>query len=263
MSIKNNSIKSIFTAIVILLSAWSIVSAENSSASDSLNITPDLIRIGTTFHGTDVEITAEVGPCDGAVIVLEGNEKELTLNRKGRIAVIWMNVAQLTISGMPEVYIMASSGELDDISSREQQSMFRLGEESLRPQMEIKSDKPLTGEEFEHFIMLKSNDGTYDTNNRVSIKTLASGNRELSSTLKIPSKMPPGDYEVHLYCFQQKQLVVHKSAGLKIERAGLPEFMIDLAYNHAALYGLMAVGIAMAIGLIMGFIFSSLPGKEH
>ena len=77
----------------------------------------------------------------------------------------------------------------------------------------------------------------------------------------VPSGMPSGDYDIHLYCFREGNLVEERAARLNIDRIGLPHFMINLAYNHAAEYGLLAIIVAMAAGIIMGVIFSSLPGR--
>jgi uncharacterized protein (TIGR02186 family) len=230
---------------------------------ETLSIVPGQIQIGTFYHGSSIEVTAEVDSCDNAVIVLEGGEKEVTLNRKGRVAIIWMNVAQLEIENMPQVYIMASSADLNDICPAETQMELKLGLESLRPQMKIISEKPLTGEEFDQFLKLKTKNGTYDTKNKIELTSESSGITKVSASLPIPSQMPPGEYIVNLYYFKHGELIGERAGLLGIKRVGLPELMINLATEHAAVYGLMAIVIAMVVGIVMGFIFSSLPGKEH
>jgi len=257
----NRKIEWFIYLVGIALVAGSTVFADENQ--DSLKIVPDQIRIGTFYHGTEIQVSANVAACDGAVIILEGSEEKVELNRKGREAFIWMNVAQITISGLPQAYIMAASDKLDNICSKETQEKLSLGLESLRPQMEVHSDQSLTGEEFDQFLKLKNHNGTYDTNNKINLKSVSSGRQEISSILPIPSQMSPGTYKIHLYCFRQGNLVQGEIGSLKIERVGLPELMINLANKHAAVYGLLAIVIAMAVGIIMGFIFSSLPGREH
>jgi uncharacterized protein (TIGR02186 family) len=256
-----HEIRQIFFLVAIMLIACSAAFADENK--DSLNIVPDQIQIGTFYHGAEVQVSANVAACDGAVIVLEGGDEKVGLNRKGRVAFIWMNVAQITISGLPRVYIMAASDKMDDICSKETQEKLRLGTEYLRPQMEVHSDQPLTGKEFDQFLKLKTHIGTYDTNNQIDLKQVQPGRQEISSILPIPSQMPPGIYDVHLYCFRRGNLAEEEMGSLKIERVGLPDLMINLANKHAAVYGLVAIVIAMAVGIIMGFIFSSLPGREH
>ena len=250
--------------IIVMASALVItcgISAEDNQ--NKLNVVPDLIQIGAFYHGTRVTVTADVVFCDEAVVVLEGDNRKVTLHRKGRVGFIWMNVAQITMEGIPQVYIMAASDSLDLICDRKTRDVLGLGLESLRPQMKIESTKPLTGQEFDQFIKLKSHEGTYDTNNKANLESIVPGRSEVIATLPIPSTIPPGDYAIRVYCFRQGVPIEEKSADFKIERVGLSDLMINLATRNPAAYGLIAIIIAMAVGIIMGFVFSSFFGEEH
>jgi len=251
--------------LLFLLTVYCIVHADADAGGEgsSLTISPSRIQIGSLYNGTEVKVSADVASCDGAVIVLTGNEEKVELNRKGRIAVVWMNVAKIAISGLPGVYIMAGSDNLDNICSRETQENLRLGVESLESLMEVHSDQPLTGTEFDQFLKLKVQNGTYNMNNNIELVPSATGELKLSSILPIPSVMPPGTYEINLYCFRRGGLIYEETSRIEIERIGLPLLMMDLANKHAAAYGLVAIVAAMAVGLFMGIIFSSLPGRRR
>ncbi len=52
-----------------------------------------------------------------------------------------------------------------------------------------------------------------------------------------------------------------KIEEIEVRMVGFPAFLATLAYEHAALYGIVAVVIAIATGFLMGFLFK---GKtEH
>jgi uncharacterized protein (TIGR02186 family) len=210
-----------------------------------------------------VQISADVSDCDDAVIVLKGKEEEVTLNRKGRVAGIWLNVAQITISGLPDAYILATSDDLDSICSPREQEKLMLGKQALRGLMQISSNKPLTGKEFEEFLKLKTHNGTYDMKEKVEFEPARQGMEKVSSHFKIPSVMPPGTYDIHLLCFKQGKLEKEMKSELKIERISMPRLMISLAHKHAALYGLFAILVAMGVGILMDVIFNSVPGSGH
>lgn len=229
----------------------------------TLTMVPNQIHIGAFYHGSVVQVTASVASCDGAVMVLEGDSEEVTLNMKGRVAVIWMNVAKITFSGAPRVYILASSSDLDNICSKEVQEELRLGVESFRAPVKIHSDQPLTGAEFDQFLKLKISNGTYNTKNKIEMKPEPTGELRLTSVLPIPSKMPPGMYDIKLYCFRQGTLVEEQTARLQIDRIGLPCLIKNLAEKHAAMYGLLAIVAAMVFGVMMGIVFSLLPGGRR
>ena len=132
---------------------------------------------------------------------MEAGTEEVTFNRKGRKAGIWLNLARVTISGVPRVYLMGSSKNLDAICSKETQQELGLGIASLRDRMVIESEKPLVEREAEEFLKLKKETGTYGTQIPVSLTPEADDREELSARLSIPATVPPGNYNIALYCF--------------------------------------------------------------
>jgi uncharacterized protein (TIGR02186 family) len=250
----------IFVMVSILLTSFGIATGENEN---TLDVVPDQIQIGAFYHGAEITVTANVESCDGAVIILQGNSDKVTLNRKGRVAFIWMNVAKITIDQIPQVYIMATSDTLENICTKIYRDDLKLGVESLRRQMKMESDKELTGEEFDEFLKLKIHDRTYNINNNAELESISPGKNKVTAILPISSKIPPGDYKIRLYCFREGIPIDEKTCDFKIERVGLPGLMTNLATEHPAVYGILAIIIAMAAGIIMGFIFSSLPGKGN
>jgi hypothetical protein len=49
--------------------------------------------------------------------------------------------------------------------------------------------------------------------------------------------------------------VSRASTDLKVEMVGFPALLADLAYQHGATYGIIAVVIAIVTGFAMGFLF--------
>jgi len=251
--------------MALILFTALVSSAEDTAIINNIRpeIAPDQINIGTFYSGTEVRVTAEVGECNGAVIVLESGDEEVRLNRKGRVAGIWLNVAKVTVADAPHVYIMATSDDLDNICSAEAQRDLRLGKEFLRNRIKFTSSKPLTGSEFDQFFKLKLHDGTYSLDNRLEISSGSSGGSELSAVLPVSSTVPPGTYAVAVYCFRDGELTGRGVAGLSIERTGLSRVMSDLAHEKAALYGIVAILAAMAVGLGIGMVFNSMPRRRR
>lgn len=244
-----------------------IILSGNTSLADtnsgSLAVSPDLINISAFYNGSEVQISANVPACDNAVIVLEGKDEEVTLNRKGRVGPIWLNVAQLTIDGLPDAYILATSDNLDSICSLQEQNTLRLGKHALRELMQLSSNKPLTGKEFDEFLKLKVHNHTYNMKEKVELEPGQQGTEKVSTHFKVPSIMAPGDYKICLFCFKDGKVENQLESSIKIERTGMPKLMNSLAYDYAALYGLIAILVAMGVGILMDIIFNSVPGSGH
>jgi uncharacterized protein (TIGR02186 family) len=229
----------------------------------NLRLNPNQIDVGIFYHGTEVEVTADIPNCDGAVLIAEGGSEETTFNRKGKEIGIWLNVAQVTISGVPKVYLMGSSKRLDEICSMTTQRELGLGIKSLRDHMKITSEEPLIGSEAEEFFALKTKSGTYNTRIPIGLTPEAGGRQALTATLQIPPTLAPGRYDVLLYCFANGRLIHKDTNSLDIHRVGLASLLFSLAYDSAAAYGIFAVLVAMMVGILMGMIFHSWPGSGH
>jgi uncharacterized protein (TIGR02186 family) len=259
-----NKTSFVLLLIVFLLLAlpW-LPRAQSAGEDDSMTVDPDHIKIGTFYHGTDVNITADIPLCEGVVVKIESEGKEVVLNRKAKIGFIWMNVAKVTVEGAPEVYVLASSDEVAAICSPGERERLGIGLETLESSVSFSSEKPLTGKEFRDFLKLKKHAGTYNDNISIVLEPAGDGRQTVTAELPLPSVMPSGNYTLRLYCFDAGILIEESSAQLKIEKAGLPRLESELAHEHAAAYGVAAVLVAMVAGIAMGVIFSSKGGGGH
>jgi uncharacterized protein (TIGR02186 family) len=251
--------------ILSLLCTGGVVSAQGSPEDSvvALNVSPEQIDVGTFYSGAQVQVTAEINSCEGAALVLEADAAEVTLNQKGRVAGIWLNVAQVTVSDAPSVYFLATSDELDRICSPQEQEKLRLGMRFLKQETRIESEKELKGSEFDEFLKLKHDNGTYNMHLKVNLAASTSGMQKLSATIPVPATVPPGTYTVIMYAFRDGQPVQSGTAKITIKRVGLAYMMASLARNHGAEYGVLAIIVAMLVGIVMGVVFHSLPKSGH
>jgi uncharacterized protein (TIGR02186 family) len=246
--------------VLLWLCLYSMLDAGASAGSVSIAVDPDHIRSGTFYNGESVKVTADVPPCDGVVLVLTSEPEEIVLNRRGKIGLVWLNVAKITVEGAPGVYILASSDAVNAIGSRGELERLGLGFEALRNRVTFRSEKPLTGREFDEFLKLKRHAGTYNDDIAIAMERREGGRQAATATLRVPSVTPPGQYRLRLYCFEDGAPIENASALLTIEKAGLPRLESELAHTHAAAYGIIAVLFAMVAGITMGVIFSSRGG---
>lgn len=235
-----------------------VVPADSSPG--SFMISPAHIRIGTFYRGTTARAAAEVPPCEGTVMKLVGEDENVVLNRKARVGIVWLNVAKVTVKDAPRVYLLAASGDLAGICPKQERERLELDYDSLRRRVSFESDGPLMGGEFADFVALKEHSGTYDTGGRIVMQPGQEGGQRLSAELAIPSAMPPGRYMLRLYCFEAGSLAYEDSSQITIEKVGLPRLMTNLAYNHAAIYGIVAIVVAMGMGVVMGLLFNARSG---
>lgn len=87
--------------------------------------------------------------------------------------------------------------------------------------------------------------------------------KDFSATLTIPSMMSAGAYEVVAIAVKDGRVLEQAQEALNLELSGLPEIISSMAYDRPLLFGIMAVVIAVATGLIIGFIFRGGGGGAH
>jgi uncharacterized protein (TIGR02186 family) len=258
---------SLFRLIGLVCLLFPALTAAVETASNdslvSLTLTPDQIHVGTFYRGATVDASAQVPECDGAIVIMASEGEGETLNRKGRVVGIWLNVAQVTVRDVPDVYLLGASDKLENICSPEVRQELGLGVDYLRQQLKFTCDKPLTGTEFDEFLRLKSKSGTYNMDIKAELTPAGPGMQEFSAILPVPATIPPGKYEVLLYCFRGGEPVMRGTATLLIEQVGFARLMSDLAHKRAALYGGLAIVIAMVVGVGMGIVFNSMRGAGH
>ena len=233
------------------------VNTPDEAAAIRLTAAPDHIRIGALYHGTDVRVTADVPPCDGVVVKMEGKDQEVTVNKRGRVFGIWLNVARVTVRSAPQAYVLAASDPLERICSTQEREELGLGFDALRSRISFSSDKPLTGSEFDEFLDLKRHSGTYAVSTDVHVAPAHAGGQDVSAVLPVASAMPCGEYTVRLYCFKHGSLLEDVATQISIESVGLPHLITTLAFDHAAAHGVLAICAALVAGSVMGVIFSS------
>jgi uncharacterized protein (TIGR02186 family) len=255
--------RALIAVCLAALAPAACIAAPGGDDAVTMKITPDNVRIGLFYNGVDIRVDAGVPRSDGVIIKIEGDERDVVLNKKGKLGFIWLNVAQVTVKNAPQVYILGASDEPADICSPADRQRLGLGLDALRGRIAFESRAPLTGSEFDEFLKLKRHTGAYDVSASIDLRPAGEGRQELSAALPIPAAVPPGEYEVSLYCFRDRNLTAEAAARLSIEEVGTPLLMTELARRYSAAYGALAIVIGMAAGILIGLVFGSRRGSGH
>ncbi len=249
--------------ILVFIAKPGCLLAQGLSQSPEIKIAPDHVSINAFYKGSDVMVSADIpSVCDGAVVKIQGEDEKTILNRKGKVSIFWLNVGEVTFTNAPVIYILNASNPLDSICASEEQKRLMLGYAALKERIIIDCETALSGTEFDEFVRLKEHNGSYQNSLTAELLPALDRNTRFTSVLHIPPVMPSGNYQIKFYYFKNFALTGQTSAVLSIEKVGIPNFLYSLAYSHPAAYGLLAIVIAMATGIIMGMIFSSRPRRK-
>lgn len=211
------------------------------------------IQITTGFVGTDVLLFGTVEPESHVVVVVRGPEEQTTVWRKGRFAGIWVNDRRVVFERVPSFYAVRSSAPLDEIAGDVTRARHGMGAEFLRLRAE---EQALSEEDVKVFrdalIRNKQRQGLFASGGD-NITFL--GGQLFRTRLHFPANVPTGFYDVEVFMLQDGNVVHAQTTPLIVRKAGLGADVFFFAHNYSALYGIIAVLLAVAAGVIAAFVF--------
>ena len=81
------------------------------------------------------------------------------------------------------------------------------------------------------------------------------GGRLFRVPLTFPANVPTGEYSAEIYLFQDGKTVSAQRKTLAVRKAGIEAVIFNFAHEQSAIYGILAVIIALFAGWIAGVIF--------
>ncbi|MGQ9688207.1 MAG: TIGR02186 family protein [Desulfobaccales bacterium] len=238
-----------------LLAAVLAVPAGAEALADNLQVSPNRVDIGAFFRGAEVEVKGALPAGAEAVVEVRGTTIQQTLRRLGRRWGLWMTVGEIEVDQAPNLYLVLSSApKIPELSG----APTPWGLASLKSQVRLQGAlAPEENDRFlKEFLELKISEDLYKTlPGAICISNSPGGGAAFQGAFQLPAKVPPGPYQVRLSVLEDGRLLEQKTAEFTVKMVGFPALFASLAYEHAALYGVLAVLIAIATGFIMGFLF--------
>lgn len=247
----------------ILMGVVLVWAPSPSISEDSLKIQlePNVIAIGTFFNGTQLTVSGSVAVDNDVVFVISGEPENVTLKKKGKaLGLLWMNMGSVHVNNVPNVYMLYSSKGIMELarSDPEKWKSLGIGPEFLKQEMEISAPQDERDNLAREFLKLKQNQDLYAFHpGEIHFKQKDGSEKFFKTSVSIPSRMPTGDYQVHIMEIHNGVMVDNTVKQIKVELQGAPAMLSSLAFNHSIFYGVLAVLVAVAAGLIMDFFFGT------
>lgn len=225
------------------------------AAEPTLKVSPDSMQIGTFFDGQTVKVEGAIPPGAQAVLEVVGTSADEHLMRKGRRGFLWMNVGEITVHDAPSLYLVMSTAK-DLLTTAIGEATW--GYQSLEKRIAFSgrietAERPMF---MKQFLDLKESEHIYATfPGALKVKSTSGGQSTVRGKFFLPTNTKPGTYKVVLSVITDGKVVSSASTDLKVEMVGFPALLANLAYQHGATYGVIAVVIAIVTGFAMGFLF--------
>jgi uncharacterized protein (TIGR02186 family) len=241
-------------SLSVLAAAAGLPAAHAEAPPLVADLTSHLVGITTAFNGTNVVLFgATDGPGD-VVVVVRGPERDMVVRRKSRVLGIWVNTREVTFTGVPGFYSVASSRPIEEIASPAMRTLHQIGLDSLRvtAQDAVRPGQAATFREA--LIRTQKHEGLFlDTVGKINFL----GDRLFRTTIALPANVPTGTYLVQFFLVRENEVVSGQTTPLVISKIGIDADLYDFADRKAALYGLVAVATAMVAGWLASLPFRS------
>lgn len=213
---------------------------------------PDLVEINSFFQGHEVTVSGTVPAGHQAVVEVLGPVGEEHLMRKGRRGPLWMNVGEISVSGAPSLYVVLSSAS--DLLAGNSPWGFPALKKQLTLTGQVQENEQ--AKFLEQFLKLKESEGLYAARpEALRLSPDGPGGLKVTGKFWLPANVRPDTYKVCLTTVLAGQAMDRQCTSLLVRMTGFPALLMSLAYQHAVLYGILAVVIAILTGFLMGYLF--------
>jgi uncharacterized protein (TIGR02186 family) len=240
------------TAAVSILCAAAVLASPSRAEPLIADLSESVVKITTGFTGTKVLLFGAKDGDGHVVVIVEGPRHPLTVRRKARIAGIWVNHAEVRFDDVPSFYHVLSSDPLEQWLPLRTRDLYQIGVEYLKMDPEDDVGPAETAKFRDALIRNMQRIGRYGV---LEGKVTVLGGQLFRADLYLPSNLPTGFYSIEVMLVKDGEVKTIQSTPLLVTKSGIGAEVFDMAYSYPALYGLLAIVIAVLAGLGANALF--------
>lgn len=224
-------------------------------------VTPQDIPIKLFYHGANLNIDGKCGPNDDLIVRVGNEAEDAHMKFKGKAAgIFWMKIGDMSFEHVPAAYLLATSKNLDSLLGKAEQIREGIGFESIKAGAAIESSAEGMDKDrwINEFIKFKKEEKLY----RIEEGTITKQAGEYHLEMNWPYQAAPGTYNIEVLAVRDGKIVDRAESSLTVARKGIVAQLTALAFDQAAVYGIIAIVIAMVAGFAVGALFKG-GGGAH
>lgn len=185
-------------------------------------------------------------------VILRGPSEAITVRHKARVAGIWVNTESERFETALGYYAVAMTRPIQRLLDERNAAIYEIGLDHLQLSPTTTSDPSQTRMFEQGLINLRKRLGLY-VEQPYGVKV--TDGILYRARLPIPSAVPVGNYRVETYMIVDGEMIAQSAMPVIIDKLGMERGIYVYAHEHSFLYGLLAVGIAVILGLAGNMIF--------
>ena len=250
----------IFILIFLVTTSLMMDSGLAAQETKGLTITPDTINVNSFFSGSALTISGDIKAADDVIIEISGKDAINNFELKGRVGPFWMTTGKVELENIPSFYLVLLPQGKDWLQKAES---LGLGLEQVKHRMVTKSTAKVPENIFSMFKKLKKSEELYDEiPGAVTYSDAKDGMKHFVAKCNVPSSIALGNYLVKATIITGGVRGSEITGQLKVQEVGFVKFVNKLAEDQRIVFGVSAVIIALAAGLLMGVLFRQSGGSH-
>jgi uncharacterized protein (TIGR02186 family) len=262
-------------AFLLAASAGPLLALDASPADDPAptvesDISTRTLEVTTGFTGHEIIVFGAIdnskAPQAGTgyydvVVVVEGTPFPLVVRRKSDVGGLWINTSSVTFGSVPSYYAIASTKPIEEIAGPAVLERHAIGFQHIKMTPSVKQKDALKDYEVASFresvIRLKKKQKLFVVEPKDGV--IFVGRSLFRASIALPANVPVGPLVARTYLFRNGQVVSAQIARVTLHRAGIERLVHEFAFLRPASYGLFAVLLAVASGLLASAYFRRQP----
>lgn len=241
-----------------LVLAFAALAAGPTAAQQPLviDLSNSVVSITTGFAGANLLLFGAFDGQGDIAVVVRGPARNETVWQKQRVAGIWVNGQSMTFLDVPSFYRVAATAELDQVAPAAERDRLQIGIDHIplpvAPDIARSQPPEVIAAFREALIRNKQYDGLYGL---APAQATIVGGRLFRAAIHLPGNVQTGAYHVETHLFRNRKLVATRATWLTVERAGFGDAVYRFAFDYSALYGLVAIAMALMAGWVASLLF--------
>lgn len=228
-------------------------------------VTPRNIPIKLFYHGAKLSIKGESDANVDLIVKISSEPVDAHMKFKGKAAgLFWMKMGDISFEHVPAVYLLATSRDIDSMLQKDMRIKEGIGFDAIKASTEFESSAPDMDPDhwIEEFVKFKKAEKLYKIQEKTITRSNGTNGSEYRLDIDWPYQAGPGTYNIEVMAVRNGKVVDRTETNFTVARSGIVAKLSNLAFNHAAVYGIIAIVVAMAAGFAVGALFKK-GGGAH
>lgn len=210
------------------------------------------IHIDAKFTGKELLLYGARVEAGDIVVVIRGPQNDYVVRKKEDIGGIWINTKSVRFEHVPQFYLVAASRDFSHIDAETLKHQLGIGFDTIQLHG-IAASASTEINEFQKAILAKlETDGLL--NSETITLPLLEGTL-FRIRIPFPEKIVQGVYAAEIYSFNDGEMRGMQTIPIIVKKVGSEAFIYESAQNSPALYGIVAILLAIAMGWVAASLF--------